>query len=267
MSRAATFLLASTSLARRELVRFVRQPSRVASALGTPVLFWFLLGSGMGESFRAESGYSGAEGASFLEFFFPGALILTIVFASVFSSISIIQDRQQGFLQAVLVAPVPRTSIVAGKVLGSAILAVFQAALFLALAPLAGIALTVPSFALALGWLALVSVALSGLGFAFAWRIDSVQGYHGIMNLLLMPMWLLSGALFPPAGVHGWLVPVVRANPLTYAVEGLRSSLYLPEGGTGPFVSMPLSLLVTLAFGALTIGGATWAVGSRGPRS
>lgn len=154
-----------------------------------------------------------------------------LLFAAIFSTISVIEDRNQGFLQGVLAAPVGRGAIVAGKVLGGATLAWLQAMPFLALAPLAGIALTLRSAAAVALVLAVLAVALTAIGFGFAWRVDSVQGFHAVMNLLLVPMWLLSGAFFPLAGAPVWLRALMRINPMTYGVEALRGALY---GGGGP---------------------------------
>ncbi|MBI4616171.1 MAG: SCO family protein [Planctomycetes bacterium] len=254
-------LLATLSLCRREIVRFYRQPSRVVGALGTPLVFWLLLGSGFGESFRSP----GAPGElSFLEYFFPGAIFLTVLFASIFATISIIEDRHSGFLQGVVVAPVPRISIVLGKVLGGAALAAFQGALFLALAPAAGIALTLGSFLLATAWLGLVSVALTGLGFVFAWRMESVQGFHGVMNLVLMPMWMLSGAAFPIGGARPWLRGLLLANPLTYGVSGLRHILYPADSAVrGDLPPFTRCLAVTLAFVLATLSLSRWAMAAR----
>lgn len=252
-------VLASVSLATREVRRFLRQRSRVVGALGTPIVFWLLLGSGMGSSFRAAGTVGGGEG--FLEYFFPGALALTVLFASIYSTISIIQDRQQGFLQGVLVSPAPRLAIVIGKVGGGTVLALMQGAIFLALAPLAGVPLTPLGALLTLGWLAVLSVGLTGLGFFFAWRMDSVQGYHGVMNLLLMPMWMLSGAVFPISGAHGWLRPAMLANPLTYGVAGVRHALYLGQGSSASGPSMPVCLAATIGFAVLTLTASRWTLG------
>src|SRR5215211_7328963 len=128
-------LLPSLSLAKRELVRFLRQRHRVVGALATPIVFWLLIGGGMGRSFRAE-GTPG--GGNYLLYFFPGTVLMILLFTAIFSTISIIEDRREGFLQSVLVAPVPRLAIVLGKVLGGAALAFAQALLFLLFAPLVG---------------------------------------------------------------------------------------------------------------------------------
>lgn len=216
------FLLSVWTLWQREIVRFYRQPSRVVGALAPPALFWVLIGSGLGGSFRAP----GAGATSYLAWFFPGVVILILLFTAIFSEISIIEDRREGFLQGVLVSPAPRASIVLGKVLGGTTLALLQSALFLLLGPVAG--LPVPA-AGALGALLLVlfllAFALSGLAAAIAWRLDSSQGFHAIMNLFLIPMWLLAGTLFPLAGAPGWLGVLMRINPLTYGVAALRHSL------------------------------------------
>jgi ABC-2 type transport system permease protein len=245
-------MMAVFTLWKRELVRFFRQPSRIAGAAGSPLIFWVLIGSGLSGSFRLPGG---PADLSYLEYFFPGTMVLTLLFAAIFSTISVIEDRNQGFLQGVLVAPVPRASIAAGKVLGGATIAWLQSVVFLALAPLSGIRLTLSSALTAAGVLAVLGIALTAVGFAFAWKVDSVQGFHAVMNLLLVPMWLLSGAFFPPSGAPGWLAAVMRANPLTYGVAALRWALYgsAPEVGTGlpgPGVAIAVTILAAvLAFG------------------
>lgn len=245
-------MLAVFTLWKRELVRFFRQPSRIAGAAGSPLIFWVLIGSGLSGSFRLPGGPADLD---YLEYFFPGTMVLTLLFAAIFSTISVIEDRNQGFLQGVLVAPVPRASIAAGKVLGGATLAWLQSVIFLALAPLSGIRLTLSSILAAAGVLAVLGIALTAVGFAFAWKVDSVQGFHAVMNLLLVPMWLLSGAFFPPSGAPGWLAAVMKANPLTYGVAALRWALYGsgPEVGTGlpgPGAAIAVTVLAAvLAFG------------------
>ena len=244
------FLLPALSLWKREVVRFVRQRNRVVGALGTPFLFWLFLGSGFGRSFR-EADAAGATDAGYLAFFFPGSLVLVVFFTAIYSPISIIEERREGFLQSVLVAPIPRASLVAGKLLGGSTLAILQAALFLLLAPVVGIRLTVASVLATLVMLFLIAFGLTGLGFLIAWRMESTQGFHAIMNLVLMPMWLLSGSVFPISGAAGWLAAVMRANPLTYGVEAVRASLYL-DGGAGDAAILLPSFVVTLVFAALT---------------
>lgn len=250
--------LAVATLWRRELVRFFRQPSRVAGAAGSPLLFWILIGSGLSGSFRLPGAASGAAGAvSYLEYFFPGTVVLALLFAAIFSTISVIEDRHLGFLQGVLAAPVSRSSIVAGKVLGGATLAWLQAVPFLILAPFAGIRLSVFSALGAAGVLAVLAVALTAIGFGFAWRVDSVQGFHAVMNLLLVPMWLLSGAFFPIAGAPVWLRALMRANPMTYGVAALRGVLYGGAGAAGaglPGPGMAAAITALLALAGFAFG-------------
>lgn len=244
-------MLAVYTLWRRELTRFFRQPSRIAGAVATPLIFWLLIGSGLSGSFRLPGG---PEHVDYLEYFFPGTMVLVLLFAAIFSNISVIEDRHEGFLQGVLVAPVGRASLVAGKILGGSTLAWLQGIVFLALAPAAGIWLTVPSALAAAGVLALLAVTLSALGFAFAWKLDSVQGFHAIMNIVLMPMWMLSGAFFPVSGAPGWLAALMRLNPLTYGIAALRHAFYgavLEEGMPGWSLSLTVTLAVGLAAFAL----------------
>src|SRR6476469_7306152 len=207
----------------REVVRFYRQKSRVVGVIASPLLFWLVIGSGFGTSFR-----SGATGASqhYLDYFYPGALIMIVLFTSIFTMMSVIEDRKEGFLLSVLVAPVSRSAIVLGKVLGGTTLATLQGLIFLVFAPLVGVHMTLGGFLLVALTVFLVSFALTALGFAIAWPMDSTQAFHAIINLFLIPLWLLSGALFPLTGASGWLRVLMRLNPLTYGVEALRTLLY-----------------------------------------
>ena len=251
--------LATAALARREWVRFIRQRNRVFGAIGQPIIFWLLFGAGLGPSFR----WTAAAGdMSYREYFFPGTLILILLFTAIFTTISIIEDRREGFLQSVLVAPVPRWATVLGKLLGGTLIALAQGMLFLLLAPTLGLSLTPLSLLSATAFLFAVAFGLTGLGFVLAWRLDSTQGFHAVMSVLLMPMWLLSGAFFPAeSGVLGW---IVRLNPLTYGVAGLRQMLYW--GSETPPTGMPSLALcwgVTLAFALLTFAAAWHTAGRR----
>ncbi len=232
--------LPTWSLFAREVLRFVRQRNRVIGSLGTPLLFWVLLGSGIGESMRPPGL---GVGMDYLTYFFPGTLMLVVLFTAIFSSLSVIQDRNEGFLQGVLVAPVPRLAIVLGKVLGGTALGFGQGALMLLLAPLVGISLGWEAALEAAAAVFLTALGLSALGFLLAWRMDSVQGFHAVMNLLLMPMWLMSGALFPASGASPWLRWAMAANPLTYGMDALRGALHTGSeraalGGQPPGVAL-----------------------------
>jgi ABC-2 type transport system permease protein len=228
-----TTFLPSLSLCQRELVRFVRQRNRIVGALATPLVFWLLLGAGLGHSFKAADSPEGG----FIRFFFPGTIVMILLFTAIFSTISVIEDRREGFLQSVLVAPVSRMSVVLGKVLGGTLLAFGQGLLFLALAPTVKFHFTIVSLLAAMGMMLLMAFALTSLGFCLAWRMSSTAGFHAIMNLFLMPMWFLSGALFPASGAMGPMQTVMRFNPLTYGLAGLRRAMdwgQIPPGSNLP---------------------------------
>src|SRR6266487_3719345 len=221
-------LLPAFTLWWREVVRFYRQRTRVVGVIASPVVFWLVIGSGFGSSFR--SGDAAGQ-QHYLDYFYPGALIMIVLFTSIFSMMSVIEDRKEGFLLSVLVAPVPRSAIVLGKVLGGTTLSTIQGLIFLAFAPLVGVHVSPGDFLLVVLTVFLVSFALTALGFAIAWPMDSTQAFHAIINLFLIPLWLLSGALFPLSSASGWLRVLMQVNPLTYGVEALRELLYPGSGG------------------------------------
>lgn len=230
-------------------MRFYRQPSRWIGVLLSPLIFWLVIGSGLGRSFNAGGQYSGR---GYLEYFFPGTLILILLFTSIFCMMSVIEDRREGFLSSVLVSPAPRSSLVMGKLLGGATLAVLQGFLFLMLAPVVGISLNPLHAVATLGIMFLISFGLTGLGFCIAWQLDSTHGFHALINLLLIPMWLLSGALFPLSGASSWVGWLMKANPLTYSVVALRGSLYNTEAqATSDVASYPVAISVTIGFSVL----------------
>jgi ABC-2 type transport system permease protein len=248
-------MLAVFTLWEREIVRFLRQRSRVIGALVQPIVFWLLLGGGLSASFRPPGA---PTGTGYLEYFFPGTVALVLLFTAIFATIAVVDDRHAGFLQGVLVAPVPRRNIVLGQSLGGTTLAVGQALLFLALAPLAGVPLTLVRVLASAGTMALVAFGLTNLGLVIAWRMESTQGFHAVMNLLLLPIWFLSGAFFPVTDAPRVLQWVMRCDPLTYGVAALRDCLYLGRNGT--FADLPalgLSLAVTAAFGLAGLAAAT----------
>jgi ABC-2 type transport system permease protein len=214
-----------------------------------------LLGSGFGESFRAGAG--GAAG--YLAFIFPGTLALMVVFTAIFSAISVITDRDAGFMQGVLASPAPRAAIVVSRLASGTALAVLQASLLVVLAPMAGLPLTPARVALALVSVALLAFWVTGLGFALAWRFDSTQGFHAVVNLLMMPLWLLSGAVFPVSGAAAWQRVPMHLNPMTYGVSAVRASL--TGGSDGP--GFLLSLTVTGAMAAALLAVGIWSIAAR----
>jgi len=244
----AGVLLPAFTLWWREVVRFYRQRARVVGVILSPLLFWIVLGSGFGTSFRSGQG-AGQE--HYLDYFYPGTLVMIVLFTAIFTMMSVIEDRNEGFLLSVLVAPVPRAAIVLGKVLGGTTLAAAQGVIFLVFSPLVGIHMTLASFGLIVLTVFLVSFALTALGFAIAWPMDSTQAFHAIINLFLIPLWLLSGALFPLSKASGWIRWIMYANPLTYGVEALRILMY-PEY-LSPF-SLSASILTLVLFALFMFG-------------
>src|SRR5215471_8494844 len=209
-------------LAGRDVVRFFRQRSRVIGALVQPIVFWFVFGSGFAGSFRVQ----GAGGLTYAEFFFPGVVTMVLLFSAIFATISLIEDRREGFLQCVLGGPGSRLSIVVGKSLGSTAIALVQALVFLLLAPLAKVHLHSVQWSLLAAVMVLTALALTGVGLTMAWWINSSTGYHAAMSVILIPAWVLSGAMFPIKGAGGLIAAVMQLNPLRFAVEGLRRALY-----------------------------------------
>ena len=249
---------AASSLCRREIVRFLRQRNRIVGAIGQPIIFWLLFGTGLTGVFRTSGDAASSE--SFTVYFFPGTLLLIVLFTAIFATISIIEDRNEGFLQSVLVSPIPRWAMVLGKVLGGTILAVGQGVIFLLLGMLVGITLSVWQFAAIVGLLVVAGIGLTSLGFWLAWRMDSTQGFHAVMNLLLMPMWLLSGAFFPIPSGEGimstgqWVLSwIMTLNPVTYALGAIRRLMHadvasdaLGSASAGEFWLPEIGLGVTI---------------------
>lgn len=246
------------TLARRELVRFFRQRNRVVGALLQPVIFFIFFGAALDGSFKPPPGTT----LSYQEYFFPGTIVMILMFTAIFSTISIIEDRREGFLQSVLVSPASRFSMVLGKILGGSALAMIQGLLFMCAGLFLKIPFTLESVAASAGVMLLVSLALCGLGFLIAWRMESSQGFHAIMSVFLLPMLMLSGAFFPSTGVPAWLRWIMELNPLTYGLAALRHALY--PANSGAFLpDFKLSLAVTATFALATLLGSVAISGSR----
>ena len=239
------------ALARREFVRFIRQPQRVIGTVTQPILFWLFLGSGFSSSFRAP----GMENVTYLEYFYPGVMLMMMLFASIFSSITIIEDRDAGFLQSVLVAPVPRLAIVLGKVFGGTAIALVQTIIFTLAAPFLGLSLGVGTLAMLLAAFILTSMGFAGMGFFFAWSMRSTAGFHAIMMVFLMPLWMLSGALFPIEQAPLWLHVLMTVNPVAHALVLLRDPFYLTPAQMLADQRYLVALAVTLVWTGLGLVG------------
>ncbi len=242
----AGVLLPAFTLWWREIVRFYRQTTRVIGVLASPLIFWLLIGSGFGTSFRSGGGPGQQH---YLDYFYPGALIMIVLFTSIFTMMSVIEDRKEGFLLSVLVAPISRSVIVLSKVLGGTTLSSIQGLIFLIFAPAIGAHIGLTQLALVALIVFLVSFCLTALGFAVAWRMESAQGFHAVVNLFLIPLWLLSGALFPIRGASGWIRALMMANPLTYGTEALRMAIF--PSTPSPLLPMWPSIGILALFSAV----------------
>ncbi|MBH1989094.1 MAG: ABC transporter permease [Myxococcaceae bacterium] len=228
----------------RELLRMKKEPTRLMGVVIQPLLFWLVIGSGFSPSFHV------IENADldYLSFFFIGIIAMVLLFASIFSTITLIDDRSSGFMQAVLVAPGTRFALVLGKILGVTSIALIQALLFMAV----GLFLKVPM--MQADWL-LVSIflflggfSMAGLGFVLAWLSTSSAAYHALMSVILIPMWILSGAMFPPS--TQWMQWAVLINPIAWLVSGLRAAF---AGGVAPMGSVTSTLSLEYCLGALCL--------------
>jgi ABC-2 type transport system permease protein len=176
-------------------------------------------------------------------------IVLVLLFTAIFATISTVEDRKEGFLQGVLVAPISRSTIVLGQACGGTTLALAQGVIFLVLAPLAGIRLSAGAILVSAAMMAIIAFALTSIGLVIAWRIESTQGFHAIMNLFLIPLWLLSGAVFPASGAPRLLGWVMNCNPVTYGVAAIRHGLYWNQPQMAEQLpGKALAAVVTVAF-------------------
>jgi ABC-2 type transport system permease protein len=206
---------------RRELIRFSRDRLRILTALMQPFLFLFVLGTGLSRIAAA-----GTHGVNLRTFVYPGVLCLAVVFTAMFSAASLVWDREFGFLREMMVAPVRRSSLVLGKCLGGATVAGFEGVIVITLAPLVGVpyapVLLIEIFALQL----LLAFTITAFGVMVAARVTQMQSFMALMQMAIMPMFFLSGALFPVSGLPQWLTILNRVDPLTYAVDPMRSAVF-----------------------------------------
>ncbi len=213
----------------REVRKFWRDKSRIIGATVQPALFLLLLGTGIGrglpQAFQVNQGTQeflpGVK--DYMTFIYPGIIAMTILFTSVFSAISIIWDREVGFLKEVMVAPISRWAVAIGKTFGGSTVAMLQGCLMLLLAPMIGVKLTALTILTLVPLLLYISFSLTAMGIAAAARMRSMQGFTVIMNFLTLPMFFLSGAMFPVGNLPPWMDILVKINPLTYGVDMIRA--------------------------------------------
>lgn len=203
----------------RQLKRYIRSRARIIGSIGQPLLFLVALGFGFGPIYRR------AGGGNYIEFLAPGIIAMTILFTAVFTGVEVLWDKQFGFLKETLVAPVSRVRIVLGRTLGGATVATLQGVIVFLIALLAGFRPTLATIPIAFVFAGLTGLLFTALGTAIASVLEDMQGFQLIMNFLVMPLFFLSGALFPLTGAPRAIELVARVNPLAYGVDGLRWAL------------------------------------------
>ncbi len=233
----------------REMKKFVRAKSRIIGNTAMPFFFLAFLGIGINSTLTLPAGFSDMN---YLDFVAPGIIAMTLLFSSMFTGISVLWDKEFGFLKEILVAPVSRTSIVLGKVAAGMTTGVIQAFIVLGIAIGLGVQVTsIFGVLVSIIFILLISMSFVSLGIAFASRMRDMQGFQIIMNFLIMPIWILSGAFFPIQGLPGWLMVLTRINPLSYGVDGLRSSL-IGVSSMPWFVN--ISVLLGFSVAMITLG-------------
>jgi ABC-2 type transport system permease protein len=227
---------------KRDLIRYTRDRMRLVASLAQPVLFLVVFGTGLSSSLRgASTAFAGGASLQYVQFIYPGVIGMAVLFSAVFGAMSIVWDREFGFLKEVLVAPIHRSAVAIGKSLGSATQAMAQGVILLVLAPVAGVRLTVVGVLELIPILFVLAFALSALGVAIAARMRSMQAFQVVMNFLMMPLFFLGGSLFPLTGnLPAWLSVLTHLDPVSYGIDAMRRTVL---GATG----VPSRLLNTLS--------------------
>ncbi|HDZ54568.1 MAG TPA: ABC transporter [Candidatus Nealsonbacteria bacterium] len=247
----------------REIIRYWRNWIRSVSSLIMPILWLVILGSGISASLSFAP--SGTESFNYINFIFPGILAMIILFSSIFGALTIVYDREFGFSKEFFVAPISRTSIVIGKILGGATTATIQASLMLLLTPLIGIKISFLTIIILFPAMFLIAFGMSSLGVLLASQMKSTESFPMVMQFIMMPMFFLSGALFPLQGVPAWLAGLAQFNPLTYGVNILRHIIFSGEDISkeiiqsfsttifGQSLTFSISLLIFLSFTLIVV--------------
>jgi ABC-2 type transport system permease protein len=250
----------------RDILRFWRDRWRLVASLAQPLLFLVVFGSGLSSSLGGASAFGTKGGLSYIQFMYPGIIGMAILFTAIFGAMSIVWDREFGFLKEVLVAPIDRSAVAIGKALGSTTQAMFQGLILLVLAPLVGVTLTVPTVLAMIPLAAVLAFGLSAFGVALASTMKSMQGFQVVMNFLMMPMFFLSGALFPLNNLPGWMTVLTRLDPASYGIDPLRRVVLSASGLPSQVVDrlgltingnvLPIALEagIMLAFGVVMLG-------------
>ncbi|MFP3899932.1 MAG: ABC transporter permease [Acidimicrobiia bacterium] len=231
---------------RRELIRLRRTPTRIITGLAQPVIFLFIMGAGLGRLIQSGQ----ADGFDYQEFLFPGILAMSVITSSLFSAVSVVWDREFGFMREMLVAPISRASIVVGKALGGGSVSVVQGLILIVAAPVVGVSLTAPRFLGLVVSLLLLAYALTAFGMVLATRMERMESFQMVMTLVMQPMIFLSGAVFPLQELPTWLAVLTRLNPATYGVDMVRRTV-LPDS---PGVTVGGEVVPLWAEGLLVVG-------------
>jgi ABC-2 type transport system permease protein len=249
----------------RDILRFWHDKARMFSSLAFPILFLFVFGSGL----SSRMGFLG-DGVNFTQFMYPGIIGMSVFMSSFMSGVSIVWDREFGFLKEVLVAPISRVSVALGKTLGSATVAIIQGIIIMIFAPAVGISLSVGTILSLLPLMFLLAASMGSLGILLASRIKSMEAFQAVMQILMFPMIFLSGVFFPMQGLPAWMSVLVRINPATYGIAPIRqvvlgTSVDSPYSITlfGHVMSIWDNIAVMAAFGAVMIILAMWSFGSQ----
>jgi len=253
----------------RDVIRYFRDRFRLVASLAQPLLYLVIFGTGLSSSLSGAGGGfgrgPGGEALDYQQFLYGGVIGMTILFTAMFAGISIVWDREFGFLKEILVAPISRSAVAVGKTLGGATQAMVQGLILLLLAPVAGVKLTVVSVLELLPLMAIVAFALAAMSVALGSRMRSIQGFQGIMNFLMMPLFFLSGALFPLRGLPAWMEFLTRLDPLAYGIDPMRKVVLTGSGIPaemtdaigisigGSALPIALEAAVTLLFGVVML--------------
>jgi ABC-2 type transport system permease protein len=249
----------------RDILRYWRDRWRLVASLAQPLLFLVVFGSGLSSSLGGGL-FGGSKGLSYVQFMFPGIIGMSILFTAIFGAMSIVWDREFGFLKEVLVAPIDRWSVAIGKALGSTTQAMVQGLIILVLAPFVGVHLSLLTVLEIIPLAAVLAFGLSSLGVAIASMMRSLQGFQVVMNFLMMPMFFLSGALFPLTNLPGWMTVLTRLNPASYGIDPLRRVVLSDSGLSnalvdrlgltigGRLLAIPLEVAIVFAFGLVMLG-------------
>ena len=248
----------------RDILRFWRDRWRLVASLTQPLLFLVVFGSGLSSSLQGSASF-GAGRLSYIQFMFPGIIGMAILFSAIFGAMSIVWDREFGFLKEVLVAPIDRSAVAIGKALGGTTQAMIQGLILLVLAPFVGVKLSLLTVLTMIPLAAVMAFGLSSLGVALASSMKSMQGFQVVINFLMMPMFFLSGALFPLSGLPGWMAVLTRIDPASYGIDPLRR-VVLSESGlpsavidklgltiNGQVLPIPVEVGIMLAFGIVML--------------